>query len=280
MMAVVVDDIDMGVTHVIRGDDHLSNTPKQVLIYQALGASIPEFAHIPLINDMDGKKLSKRRGAVAAEDYKKQGFLPEALVNYLLKLGFSYGDKEFFTKEEMIKYFSLSGIGLAPARFDISKLRHINQFYLKNKSNNDIINLISEDIHIMYSKKLNDIDLSRLEVIMDELKKCSTLNEVTSALGPYLTDFTLCYTEEALQVIKSCGEVLNKLQLFIQSCNFDNFDSEFKAFLATNGFAFKQVGPVLRSVLIGKTDSTAISLIVKTLGKDEVKKRVLGFCLS
>ena len=129
--AVVVDDIDMGVTEVIRGDDHVNNTPRQINIYHALGAPVPEFAHLPMILDKEGKKLSKRTNAVSVMDYREQGFLPHAILNYLVRLGWSHGDQEIFSREEMIALFDIADVNKAASRFDTEKLAWLNQHYLK-----------------------------------------------------------------------------------------------------------------------------------------------------
>ena len=154
MLAVVCDDMDMGITHVIRGDDHISNTPKQILIYQAIqkagikmlngnNLTIPQFAHIPLIYDIQGKKLSKRKHAVAVSDYEKQGYLSEAIFNYLLHLGWNDGtEKEIYSKEEAIKAFNISRCGKSPSRFDFEKLKNINLHYIKQKTDEEIFKLI------------------------------------------------------------------------------------------------------------------------------------------
>ncbi len=129
--AVVVDDIDMGITEVIRGDDHVNNTPRQINIYHALGAKVPEFAHLPMILDKEGKKLSKRTSAVSVMDYRNDGFLPHALLNYLVRLGWSHGDQEIFSREQMIALFDIADVNKAASRFDIEKLAWLNQHYLK-----------------------------------------------------------------------------------------------------------------------------------------------------
>jgi glutamyl-tRNA synthetase len=129
--AVVVDDIDMGITEVIRGDDHVNNTPRQINIYQALGAKVPEFAHLPMILDKEGKKLSKRTSAVSVMEYREAGFLPHAILNYLVRLGWSHGDQEIFSTREMIALFAIADVNKAPSRFDVEKLAWINQHYLK-----------------------------------------------------------------------------------------------------------------------------------------------------
>ena len=128
---VVVDDIDMNITHVIRGDDHVNNTPRQINIYKALGATLPKFAHVPMILGADGERLSKRHGAVSVMQYRDDGFLPEALVNYLARLGWSHGDEEMFSREQLVEWFDLAHVSKSPARFDPDKLLWLNQQYIK-----------------------------------------------------------------------------------------------------------------------------------------------------
>ncbi|HET6554727.1 MAG TPA: glutamate--tRNA ligase [Dyella sp.] len=137
--AVVVDDIDMGITEVIRGDDHVNNTPRQINIYKALGAPVPEFAHLPMILGPDGQKLSKRHGAVSVMQYRDDGFLPHALLNYLVRLGWSHGDQEIFSEEEMVRLFDISDVNKAASRFDVTKLSWLNQHYLKNEEPSAIV---------------------------------------------------------------------------------------------------------------------------------------------
>src|SRR6478609_7563159 len=139
MLAVVVDDHDMGVTHIIRGDDHLTNGARQTQIYQALGWSVPAMAHIPLIHGPDGAKLSKRHGALGVEAYRAMGYLPVALRNYLLRLGWSHGDQEIFSTEEMIALFNLSSIGRSPARFDYAKLENLNGLYMRQSDDRELL---------------------------------------------------------------------------------------------------------------------------------------------
>src|SRR3954447_1091277 len=142
MLAVVVDDHDMGVTHVIRGDDHLTNAARQTQIYQALGWDVPRMAHIPLIHGPDGAKLSKRHGALGVDAYRALGYLPVALRNYLVRLGWSHGDQEFFSTDEMIAAFDLSGIGRSPARFDFAKLEHLNGHYMRASGDEALVQAI------------------------------------------------------------------------------------------------------------------------------------------
>ena len=163
MLAVVVDDHDMEISHIIRGDDHFTNGFRQKIIYQAMGWNIPQFAHIPLIHGADGAKMSKRHGATSVIEYKNLGYVPEALRNYLLRLGWSHGNDEIISDEQAIALFNLTSIGKSPSRFDFAKLNHLNKHYIKNKSNDDLIVLVndylkqktSSENHQKFSKIIN-----------------------------------------------------------------------------------------------------------------------------
>ena len=142
MLSVVVDDIDMGITHVIRGHDHLTNTFRQIQLYQAIGAEPPRFAHIPLIHGPDGAKLSKRHGALSVTEYREMGFLPEAVRNYLLRLGWSHGDEEIISTEQAVALFDLGAVGRSPARFDLAKLSSLNAHYLRERPDAELAELV------------------------------------------------------------------------------------------------------------------------------------------
>jgi glutamyl-tRNA synthetase len=174
--AVVVDDIDMGITEVIRGDDHVNNTPRQINIYKALGAAVPEFAHLPMILDKEGKKLSKRTSAVSVMDYREDGLLPHALLNYLVRLGWSHGDQEIFSREEMIALFDIADVNKAASRFDTEKLAWINQHYLKTDDPQTLVEEFS------WHLKRAGIDLSNgpapVDVIVALRDRVHTLKEM------------------------------------------------------------------------------------------------------
>ena len=163
MLAVVVDDHDMSVTHVIRGDDHLTNAARQSHIYEAMGWAIPKMSHIPLIHGADGAKLSKRHGALGVDAYRAMGFLPEALRNYLLRLGWSQGDKEYFTTDEAVVAFDVSGVGRSPARFDLAKLENMNGAYMRATADETLLRLFEETLpylpqHAAYAPRLRPGD--------------------------------------------------------------------------------------------------------------------------
>lgn len=270
MLAVVVDDIDMGITHVIRGDDHLSNTPKQIAIYKAIGANVPEFGHIPLIHDESGKKMSKRKNAVAVGDYANLGILPDALKNYLLNLGWSYGDSGKISQEDAIQKFKISDVGSSPSRFDMDKLFSLNLAYIQEKTVEDLIDLIKNSL-----QPLNEIDLQRLNKILPELKKCNNLNDITSNAKRYLTGYEVEFSDEAKKLISENTELVAKIKEFMKVADYSDFKASWQGFLDQNGLKFGQVGPILRAMLIGTTNSTGLFAIIEALGVEEILRRIV-----
>src|SRR5438270_1875338 len=180
-LSVVVDDFDMGITHVIRGDDHLNNAFRQKQIYDALGWAVPQFAHVPLIHGPDGAKLSKRHGALGVDSYRELGYLPEALRNYLLRLGWSHGDDEIISTEQAIEWFDIDAVGRAPARFDFAKLDNLNGHYIRAAEDERLVALIAPRLEKLVGKPLTDVDLGRLREAMPELKlRPKTLAELAA----------------------------------------------------------------------------------------------------
>lgn len=264
MLSVVCDDIDMNVSCVIRGDDHLTNTPKQVLLYRAFGASVPRFCHVPLLHGMDGKKLSKRHGALGVREYQTLGYLPEAVVNYLLSLGFN-APNEIMNFDEMVNVFCLDKISAAPARFDFEKLNHINGLCIQNKPVVEIYEALGYYDMPHKNMLLEAIELTR--------KRFDNLNKLKDSLTRYLVH-TLP-AEEDCHAIKDAVENLKLVRMFLKGCNSAvTFDADFKTFLKGKELKFSDIGPALRLCLIGVTDSVSISDIVKILGFNECVGRI------
>lgn len=276
MLAVVVDDIDMNISHIIRGDDHLANTPKQILIYQALGKKLPNFSHIPLIHDIEGNKLSKRNSAAAIEDYYDLGYLPEAVNAYLMKLGWSAGvGQDILTLTEATSLFDLSKVGKSPSRFDMAKLNNINLQLLQSKSNDDLINLLLPYLtkkDIIITKK----QLEKRQVILTEIKKSSSLLEICEILNPLLEDRPINYSTEILDKLGINKDVMNNLLEFFTTIDqiTDDIGTKFKEFLTVNNYKFPVIGPIVRFALIGKTNSVAIAPLLQAAGKDLAIKRL------
>ena len=187
MLSVVVDDIDMGITHVIRGHDHLTNTFRQIQLYRAIGAEPPRFAHIPLIHGPDGAKLSKRHGALSVTEYREMGFLPEAVRNYLLRLGWSHGDEEIISTEQAVAWFDLGAVGRSPARFDLAKLTSLNAHYLRERPDAELVELIAAASGSALGLDPDEDGLRRLEPGMAGLKqRARTLVELAQSAAFYV----------------------------------------------------------------------------------------------
>ncbi|OFW87822.1 MAG: glutamate--tRNA ligase [Alphaproteobacteria bacterium RIFCSPHIGHO2_12_FULL_45_9] len=279
MLAVVVDDHDMGVTHVIRGDDHLNNTFRQNVIYEAMGWDIPVYAHLPLILGPDGAKLSKRHGATGVEEYRDLGYLPEAMRNYLLRLCWSHGDDEIISTEQAIEWFSLEGIGKSPARFDFDKLNFVNAHYLKIADNGRLVDL-TMDILKRGGHPLSPHTEKYLLAAMDELKtRAKTLVGLAEDARIYwMTGDTITMDEKAAaqmddagkDVVRKIAEELKKLNDFTAA----GIENTCKAFAEANGLKLGKVMMPLRAALTGTTSSPSLFHAIEILGVDEVLRRI------
>lgn len=280
MLAVVVDDHDMGVSHVIRGDDHLNNAFRQQKIIAAMDWSQPNYAHIPLIHGSDGAKLSKRHGALSVMEYQSMGFLPEAVNNYLLRLGWSHGDDEVISRVDAISWFDLGAIGKSPARFDMDKLTAINSHYLSTASDDTIIKLITD-------APLTPEMETRLRLLAPAIKERAQL---VSDL-PLMADFALSTTspeiaEDAKPILDT--DMLGRLTAFAEAYfqhqgDFQNRDQEaikawLNEWLEEQGMKMRDLGPGLRVALTGKKQAPDIVLILAILGPHEVKTRIETVC--
>ena len=278
-LAVVVDDYNMGVTHVIRGDDHLTNTFRQIQIYDAMAWYKPQYAHIPLIHGVDGKKMSKRHGDLNILSYRDLGILPEALRNYLLRLGWSYGNKEFITTEDAIKWFCLENIGRSPAKFDLSKLENLNSQYLRSLDNDRLFVLVCNDIEDILQKNIELIIKSRIKCAMDSLKKHSkNLRELVKNALLYAKSRPIIIEDDAISILKPSS--LNHLSCIKESCeHLDDWESEkisslVKEYMVTKNVKLKDIAPILRVSLLGVSASPGIFDVMECLGKKETLSRI------
>ena len=273
MLAVVVDDYDMGVSHIIRGDDHLNNAFRQQKIIEALGWAQPIYAHIPLIHGSDGVKLSKRHGALGVMEYEAMGFLPEAVNNYLLRLGWSHGDDEIISRDQAIKWFDLGGIGKSPARFDMEKLTALNSHYFTTMDDAAVMALIGDD--------LTPTIQTRLKLLVPAIKeRAKSTNELREMAGFALTD-TPNIDPDAKTLLDA--PYLERLARFADDLPADVGDGEatkiwFETWLATHDWKMRDVAPGLRVALTGKKQAPDIILILTVLGSDEVKTRIRAIC--
>ncbi len=313
MLSVVVDDFDMKITHIIRGDDHLTNAFRQKAIYDALDWQTPQFAHIPLIYGADGAKMSKRHGATNVIDYKEMGYLPETMRNYLLRLGFSDGDKEIISDQEAIAIFDLKKVGKSPSRFDFAKLGNLNKHYIKEKSeaelfqimeqfltqlksvkplkssdsqNQSVQVLVQVDVQVNNQNLSQKISENEKQKIIKALKfskeKPDNLKEIAKSCEIYfdnaLEKFENNFNEKQQELIKSKYDLLMQIQGIlneIQDWNFDEIKNSLTKFADENNLKIKDFGPVLRLVLtFFESSSGGIFEIIEVLEKEEVVKRI------
>src|SRR5210317_1842813 len=276
-LSATVDDHEMGMTHIIRGDDHKINTFKQIQIYEAMKWDVPLFAHIPLIHTIDGEKLSKRDNASTLNDYSKIGIMPEALRNYLLRLGWSYQDKEIFTLEESIKFFNLEGIGKSPSKLDMSRILSINEHYIKNIDENDLYD------HLLryceeYKDKINTEKASKIKLSLVFLKnKAKTLEEIYNN-AKYIINDEVNFNENDLKLIDDKSKnIINEFQNEIknlENLTRNNLEPIANSLIKKHETNFKGVGQPLRVALTGSKFGPGIYDIVISLGKADVEKRL------
>ena len=279
-LAVVVDDHDMGITHIVRGDDHLVNGGRQSQIYDALGWDRPVFAHVPLIHGDDGKKLSKRHGALGAEDYRDMGYLPEGLRNYLLRLGWSHGDQEIFTDAEAVAAFDLSGLNKAPARMDLGKLNHINGHHIAQADDARLAELVVPFLDAL-ENRIDDTDLTaqRLLAAMPVLKpRAATLAEL--AQQSYFLLKTRPFHLEGKAAKPLNDEARQRLyRLFtrltdISGWTEETLAEELKQFAETEEVGFGKVGQPLRAALTGGAPAPDLAQVMAFLGREETLDRI------
>ena len=276
-LSASVDDHDMNITHIIRGDDHKINTFKQMQIYQAMNWEVPTFAHIPLIHTSEGKKLSKRDKASTLDDYSKIGILPEALRNYLLRLGWSYKDKEIFSKEESIKYFNFEGIGKSPSKLDFNRILSINEHYIKNIDENDLFSKLQKYAQI-YKHKISEDKTNQLKQSLGFLKnKAKTLEDIFKN-SQYLLNDTVKINQDDLKLIDEKSKKIIKefIEKILNLNNFDRSELEpiVKSLISKFDTNFKGVGQPLRIALTGSRFGPGIYDILTSLGKVQVIERL------
>jgi glutamyl-tRNA synthetase len=279
MLAVVVDDHDMGVTHVIRGDDHLTNAARQTQIYQALGWTVPIMAHIPLIHGPDGSKLSKRHGALGVDAYRAMGYLPVALRNYLVRLGWSHGDQEIFSTEEMIAVFDLPQIGRSPARFDFAKLESLNAHYMRQSDDGELLAELERVLpHIAggpeLSAKLTPGLRQKLEAAMPGLKeRAKTLVELLDGARFIFAERPLAIDDKAAGLLTAetralLGDLAEDLAA-IEPWSPETTEQAVRTFAERKGLKLGGVAQPLRAALTGRITSPPIFDVLAVLGKSE-----------
>lgn len=277
MLSVVVDDHDMGITHVIRGDDHLTNTFRQIQIYNACGWKAPEFGHIPLIYGPDGAKLSKRHGAASAQDYRALGYLPEAISNYLLRLGWSHGDMEIISRKQAIEWFDFDNVGQSPSRFDMVKLRNLNAHYIKERDNKSLLGYMKPFL----KETLDSEQERRILCGMNSLKeRAKTIVELCEsaqiylnapeifdeACAKYATEDHLNLLEEVIKLIEDMNP-LGETQICERVKDLAN----------NHKIKLVEIAQAIRGALCGRLVSPSVFEIIEILGKTESIKRIRNF---
>jgi glutamyl-tRNA synthetase len=276
--SVVVDDHDMGISHVIRGDDHLTNTFRQVQIYQAMAWELPRFAHIPLIHGADGAKLSKRHGAVSALEFREQGYLPEALCNYLLRLGWGHGDAEVIDRTEAIRLFDLDGVGRAPSRMDYAKLTNLNGIYIRHADDEQLTREVLQRLAHRTDLALGSKAAERIRTLMPQLKqRGKTLVELAESAAflarplplPMEPKAASLLTQEARLMLRDVADAIAATD-FTPSA----IDAALRAFADASGRKLGQVAQPLRAALTGSTASPGIDATLAALGREEALARL------
>ena len=282
-LSATVDDHQMGMSHIIRGDDHKINTFKQMQIYLAMKWEVPQFAHIPLIHTIEGKKLSKRDNASTLDDYSKIGIMPDALRNYLLRLGWSFEDKEIFTLDESIKHFNLEGIGKSPSKLDMSRILSMNEYYIKNMDEKDLFDQLMEYCKLFKSEIKSD-KINKIKKSLIFLKnKAKTLEDIFNN-AQYIIFDQVTFNQEDMKLIDETGKKIitdfkNRLEK-IDKLSKETLEPIVNNLIKSNDTNFKGVGQPLRIALTGSKFGPGIYDIIISLDKEEIIKRLTNKKLS
>ena len=278
MHAVVVDDHDMGVTHVLRGDDHLTNAARQVQIYDAMGWKRPIFAHIPLIHGTDGKKLSKRHGAVGLHEYAALGYPAAAMRNYLARLGWAHGDDELFTDAQALEWFDLAGIGRAPARLDFKKLEHVSGWHIAQMDDATLLAQLAGFLAATDQPALTETQIARLAPILPVLKeKAKTLPALLEQGHFALIERPIAVDEKAGDALDTVSRgMLKELTAALQHANWsrDELEQAAKTVAEAHGLGLGKIAAPLRAALAGKTSTPSVFDMMLALGRDEALARL------
>jgi glutamyl-tRNA synthetase len=278
MLSVVVDDLDMGITHVIRGHDHLTNTFRQVQLYRAVGAEPPRFAHIPLIHGPDGAKLSKRHGALSVTEYREMGFLPEAMRNYLLRLGWSHGDDEIIPTERAVELFDLATVGRSPARFDLAKLTSVNAHYMRERPDADLAELVRPRLGAAGLAPDHEGERRLVEGMPGLKQRSRTLAELAVTAAFYVRPRPIPVEAKAGKVLDAAGRAalaaLAEPLRAVADWSEGGLEAHCRAQAEALGLGFGKLAQPLRVALTGATVSPGVFEVMRVLGRDEVLARL------
>ena len=279
MLSVVVDDHDMGVTHAIRGDDHLTNSFRQIQLFHAIGWAPPQYAHIPLIHGPDGTKLSKRHGALGIDSYREMGFLPEALLSYLLRLGWSHGNEEIIPLDKAIDWFDINDVGRGAARIDFDKLSYINSHYIQEKDDETLLELIKDPIEQKIGFSLDKKSMKRLKSGIHSVKsRVKIIPELIDNVKFYVQKRPLTLNKKALKVLNNdarhrLAQLADTLQE-LSSWSEASIEKAIKDFVNKNEINLKQIALPFRAALTGTTVSPGIFEVANVLGQQETIARL------
>jgi glutamyl-tRNA synthetase len=272
--SVVVDDMDMAITHVIRGDDHVNNTPRQINILKALGATLPQYAHVPMILGVDGERLSKRHGAVSVMQYEEDGYLPEALLNYLARLGWARGDEEVFGMQQFVEWFEVKDVSRSPAKFNPEKLMWLNQQYLKQADDARLAQLVQPFLQADCCDSGQGPDLQKVVALLKE--RVSTLEELADAavyfyrpLEPHEDIKTQHFTAEVKPALEALLTAFGALEWKRETIH-----AALKSSAQQHGLKMGQVAMPLRVMVTGETQTPSIDATLELIGREEVTRRI------
>lgn len=275
-LTVVVDDMDMNISHVIRGADHVNNTPRQINMIRALGGTLPAYAHVPMILGDDGKRMSKRHGAISVELYEQQGYLPQALLNYLVRLGWAHGDQEIFSIDEMIQLFSLEHVNKAAATFDLDKLQWLNQHYIKAADNKDLAQLFKKALNKHGISTTSDSELEKVVEVQKERVK--TIDEMVQGSAYFFSDFKAYEEKPANKFLTADGLIVLRAmrQKFadVSDWSAQNVHAEIQQYAEQSGLKLGKIAPPIRVAVCGGANSPSIDITLELIGKNRVIERM------
>ena len=271
---VVVDDLDMNITHVIRGDDHVNNTPRQIHIFSALGKDLPHFAHVPMILGADGERLSKRHGAVSVLQYRDEGYLPEALLNYLARLGWSHGDEEIFSKEQFVQWFDLEHVSRSPAQFNPEKLAWINQQYIKAAADERLASLVEPELRRRGAQPGAGPALEKVIQLVKE-----RANSLQQLADEAMLFYVVALDTPSLVLEDDARKALRTLKARLLSMPWERtaISAAIKDVVKSSGLKMPQVAMPLRIIVTGRSQTPSIDAVLELLGRDTVMLRLANY---
>ncbi|MDR7307917.1 glutamate--tRNA ligase [Rhodoferax saidenbachensis] len=275
--AVAVDDWDMQITHVFRGDEHINNTPWQINIFHALGATLPQFGHCPVILGDDGQKLSKRRGAVSVTAYEEGGYLPEAMLNYLARLGWSHGDEELFTREQLVSWFDGTHLNKSPAQWDPAKLLWVNAHYIKQADNARLAALVAAQLVKQGISLSEDVVASHLPLVCGLLKdRCDTTVALATWAAKFYSDVAVDAAEKAQHVTDAVQPAIALLKDKLQACAWDkaSIAAVIKEVLTATGLKMPQLAMPVRVLVMGTAQTPSLDAVLELSGREKVIARL------